>query len=234
MRVAILQVGGKAQRIASFTQGAVPKQLLPLYHGAVIDYALEACRIGACTPHIVVPEGDSRIAEYANARSLRTPVFSYSRGNQVQDTCRLDSLYGRLSAAYVMPDTVFKPPTAIRTLFDFLDTGADESPAALALFETDTPQKFGMCLLEQRRRVKAVVDKPDEWEHGSGVAWGLIAWREPVWGIIAEAAGNLDHHFSAVLNRVIKAYGPIPYFVLDAYMDIATEEDYRKALEDGW
>jgi len=66
------------------------------------------------------------------------------------------------------------------------------------------------------------------------MAWGLIVWKEPFWEAVQIATVDGCTTFSDVLNYAIKLFGSIPYVVLDGYVDIATAQDYRKVLENGW
>jgi len=230
MRVAFLQAGGKGTRIESFAKGLLPKQLLPCNKGAVIDYALEACLEAGCLPHIVLPRTDNSIADYVG-RSGYTAVFSHSIGSQVDDTLMYGLLYEQCTVGYVMPDTMFEPPDILDRMMSSLEEKG--GVAVIAVFETDEPQKFGMCKLKAQT-VEQIVDKPEEWPQGSGMAWGLIVWKEPFWEAVQIATVDGCTTFSDVLNYAIKLFGSIPYVVLDGYVDIATAQDYRKVLENGW
>ena len=229
MKVAILQAGGKGARIESLAKGLLPKQLLPCNKGAIIDYALEACDLAKCLPHIVLPPNDFKIAEYIGNR--QQTVFSISKGTQLEDTLAFKFLYKEWRTIYIMPDTMFKPLKIVDLMMQNLLSGY--TPAIVALFETDEPQKFGMCKLAGQS-VTEVVDKPEEWSQGSGVAWGLIAWNKPFWEAIDLAVYDSQKTFSDVLNYAIRLLGPIPYVMLHEYVDIATPDDYRKALESSW
>ena len=230
MRVALLQAGGKGTRIESLAKGLLPKQLLPCNKGAVIDYALEACELASCLPHIVLPPNDNRIATYI-CESNKKALFSYSTGTQLEDTLAWRPLYGEWRTIYIMPDTMFKPLKVVDLMMVKLLT--TYTPAVVAVFETAEPHKFGMCVLEGQK-ITSVVDKPQEWPQGSGVAWGLIAWNKPFWDAIEIAVYDECKTFSEVLNSAIKLLGPIPYVMLDEYCDIATPQDYEKALREDW
>lgn len=225
MRVAMLQAGGKAKRIESLGGGLYPKHLLPTNDGAVIDYALRACRAAMCLPHIVVPRGDTRVMQYIVDEPA---IFSYSRGNQVADTAMFGDIYRDCVMGYVMPDTMFAPLEILHRLMGMVV--ALKAPVVVALFRTSAFRKGGMCNIDKNRRlVIKVKDQPETWA-GDLVAWGIIVWTTRFWDAI-NAGGD---HFSDVLNTALEMFGPIPYIMLDSYIDIATVEDYQEALREGW
>lgn len=223
MRVAMLQAGGKAKRMKSLGGGLYPKHLLPTNNGVVIDYALRACRWATCLPHIVVPRGDTRVMRHVQD----TPaLFSYSQGNQVADTSIYGDIYRDCVMGYVMPDTMFAPLGILNELMQMVV--ALKMPVAVALFRTSAFRKGGMCNID-RGLVTEIEDQPETWA-GDLVSWGAIAWTERFWDAI-DAGGD---HFSDVLNTALEMFGPIPYLMLDRYVDIATAEDYQRALSEGW
>ena len=226
MRVAILPAAGKAERMG----GTLPKQLLQLSSGQrVIDYALSAAALADCWLHIIVPSGDEEIARYVKRGS-----FSYAvdDGNKpLADIAALRSVYEGAEILYVMPDTLFRPLDIGVKLLERLTPQTD---VTLACFETDTPERFGMCGVWDGR-ICEIRDKPKQWdgEYFGNLAWGLVAWEGPAfWGAIEYAVE------SRTLSEALRFYLPqvstITHYKLGHYQDIGTPEDYERALEEGW
>jgi len=233
MRVAILPAGGPAIRMANYYP--VPKQLLPLNHGVVIDYALEVTRYCGAWPHLIVPTGDERIARYVDSKNPHTS-FSYSLSGPVAgllaDIYSLREVFGDAQTLYVMTDMVIDPLNIGEAMLMKLDF-----PLVVGVYITSTPQKLGMCVLGDRKeseplpRIIRVEDKPTEWDL-LPAAWGLLAWRDEFWDCLAQEveADNMTE----VIARAIELFGPLPIAWLNECIDIGSPEDYERARREGW
>lgn len=233
MRVAILPAAGISLRMA--THEGVPKQLLPLNDGLVIDYALDAAKACGAWPHITMPYNDERIARYVATRT-KNCSFSYGSPDLLKTIASLRSVYGTAQILYIMTDTIFKPIDIGNSMLLKLDF-----PVVVGVFRTMTPHKLGMCRLDRPSSgplwvdnkdnyVVAVEDKPSSWQEPP-IAWGLIAWRNGFWDCLLRAEAK---HMTAVLAKAIESFGPLPAVWLDDYIDIGTPDDYARARDEGW
>ena len=228
MRIAILPAGGEGNRMAAYRP--MPKQLLPLNGGWVIDYALEAARHCGAWPHIIVPSDNQKIARYVEGK-MGFCSFSYATSNLLASIYQLRPIFSKAQILYIMPDTVFEPLGAAGEMLAKLDF-----PVVVGIFRTVTPQKLGMCVLSARdtygeRYIVAVEDKPIHWLNEEPFAWGLLAWREPFWDCLAQVRAD---NMTAVLAKAIETFGPLPTVWLNQYIDIGDPEDYERALSGGW
>lgn len=221
MRVAILPAGGKQER----TQGLLKSKHLLNLNGQhkVIDYALTMAVAAKANTHIITH--DSEIARYAEAFE---PFISMPWPNQIDSVGSLKWAYEDAACIFVMPDTCFGP----RLIGEVLLDAVEDCGVAVALFKTDEFKRFGMCEVTSEGNLHLVEDKPGE-APDTDLAWGLIAWRSPLfWECIQGCGGN---NMSDVLNDYIKHGTMKPKtFMLRSYRDIASVRDYEKALEEGW
>ena len=176
---------------------------------------------------MIVPTSDERIARYVHSKCGITR-FSYALPNLLASVYSLKPFYEEAQVFYVMPDTIFKP----------LDAGVQmlmklEVPLVVGLVETSTPQKLGMFILSgpwsaPGSRIIAVRDKPTSWNRAP-LAWALLAWRTPFWAVLERVKAE---HMTAVIEEAIGQFGPLPFTILDDYIDIGTDEDYERALRE--
>jgi glucose-1-phosphate thymidylyltransferase len=76
------------------------------------------------------------------------------------------------TVCFGMADTIIAPKDAFRQVLDRSQPGDD---VALGLFETRTPEKFGMVQLDAANRVACIVDKPAQTE--LKLMWGFLVWK---------------------------------------------------------
>jgi glucose-1-phosphate thymidylyltransferase len=126
-----------------------------------------------------------------------------------------------------MPDTIFTPPDAfLRLLEHHRQTCAD---VCLGLFETDTPELFGMTRVDENGFLTAFVDKP---QHTDLIyMWGIGCWGITFARLLGEASSKnstlgepvLSDLFALALQRGLKVTGLA--FPESRYLDIGTPAD---------
>jgi len=115
---------------------------------------------------------------------------------------------------YAMPDTIFPRDAFRRPLLAEFNMG---------LFRTEKSERFGMV-----NGAGIITDKK---EGKSGLAWGLLAWSGQVQSYWRREDSNIQTHTQA-FNMATAHYG-FDMFELEFYADMASWEDYQKAVANG-
>lgn len=126
-----------------------------------------------------------------------------------------------------MPDTIFTPPDAFLKLLEHRrQTYAD---VCLGLFETDTPELFGMTRMDENGLLTTFVDKPQRTDMIH--MWGLGCWGIAFAQLLGEASSEhstqgepvLSDCFALALQRGLRVAGLA--FPEGSYLDIGTPAD---------
>jgi glucose-1-phosphate thymidylyltransferase len=121
-----------------------------------------------------------------------------------------------------MADTVMQPTDVFASAYSSLRPG---EAAALALFETHRPEKFGMVRYTPNYLVEEIVDKPQTTD--LSYMWGCIVWQPVFTEHLHEcvAAGLTD--FAQVLNSAIAQGMSIRAVPTEggAYLDLGTYDE---------
>lgn len=115
----------------------------------------------------------------------------------------LDSAYHLIRGKTVffgMADTIMMPKDIFKTVYSI---AKPEDDVILALFPTDTPQKFGMVKYDARSRVEEIIDKPKQTTLTE--MWGAIIWRRNFSEYLHECVrGRNVRDFAMILNSAIQ------------------------------
>ncbi len=134
-----------------------------------------------------------------------------------------------------MPDTIFKPRDAFKTLLDRLDeTNAD---LILGLFPTNQPSRFGMVQTDDQDYVHVCIDKPSKTD--LNYMWGIACWNYHFSSYLnnemTSIQGNpekeivLGDYFQKAVDDGLKIIGH--KFEKGEYIDVGTHEDIQKAIQ---
>lgn len=194
--IGVLPAAGHGRRLGSLRY---PKELLPIAYEhdgaegvrarAVAEYAIEAIRRAEVTQLLlIVAPWKLDILGYVGDGGQ----FGVDAGYLYQEEARglphaLDLAWrwcaGR-HTVFAMPDTIFEPRDALRSLRALYLT--ERADLALAVFPTSEPRRLGPVLV-QGRRVRQVLDKP-------AVSPVANTWGTAIWG---PAFAELLHTFAA-------------------------------------
>ena len=143
-------------------------------------------------------------------------------------------LLGERTVLFGMPDTIIEPADALRELRAERFAEAD---LVLALFRTETPQKFGMVDFApggdaRPGAVRAIVDKPErtelEW------MWGAILWRPRFTAFLDRClAAGAPTDFAGILNAALEAGLDLRAVPIEGgrYTDVGTWEEIARLDE---
>lgn len=131
-----------------------------------------------------------------------------------------------------MPDTIITPSAVFAELVaDHQRQGAD---LTLAVFRTDTPQKFGMVDINESGEVIHNVDKPEHTD--LEYMWGACCWSSKLTQILQTFTQNVLSEKEAVLSNVfeyaIRQKLKVRAFKYpdSEYCDIGTVDELNKAI----
>lgn len=132
-----------------------------------------------------------------------------------------------------MPDTIIEPKNVFQRLNAFhQETSAD---LTLGLFETSTPQKFGMVELDSEKNVVSTIDKPATTDLTS--MWGCACWSRKFGDLLNEFVTGKEFQNEVVLgdvfNEAISRNFNIKGLEVDGgqYIDIGTSDELDSALK---
>lgn len=253
--VGIVPAAGKGQRLAPYP---LPKELFPIGYQiveinglpqkrpkVVSQYLIEALvAAGLSRLFLVIGPGKLGIVEYfRNGESYGVPIAYIFQPEAKGMPYAIDLvtpwLKGDETILMGMPDTIFEPRDAFRRLLNaHQDWKAD---LTLGLFQTDSPQKFGMIGLDADYNVIEHVDKPAttrlRW------LWGIACWGPRFTALMHHVLVTQGSDIAARKGREV-VLGDIIDVALDVglrvkglpfedgfYIDIGTYEDLRQAVK---
>ncbi|MAT97140.1 MAG: hypothetical protein CL608_08360 [Anaerolineaceae bacterium] len=188
---------------------------------------------------IVIGQDKWDIVRYlGNGERFGLPIAYFYQEQLLGMPFALDLAYAWVKDATIlfsMPDTLITPLNSIAGLAKHHET--NEADVTLGLFQTSTPQKFGMVELDASGAIVGFVDKPAKTD--LKLMWGCAAWspkftqfmhdyleessipdREVVLSDLFLAALKAGHHFE-------------PYQLTNGhYHDIGTPESFQSAVYD--
>jgi dTDP-glucose pyrophosphorylase len=231
----IIPAAGLGSRIQPL---AFSKELLPIGSRldgtierprAVSEYLVERMRIaGADKIAMVIAPGKSDIIEYYGGRIGETQICYV-----VQDNARglCDAIFRPLplvaddeQVLVGLPDTVWFPETAFRTLGD--------SPLSFLLFPVENPELFDAVVQDDRGRVREVQVKTKGAR--SNWIWGAFSLRGSVLRELHElwcARDRRDEYFGSLVNAWIERGGEAHGVRAgESYVDVGTLNGYREAV----
>lgn len=186
-RIGVIPAAGKGSRLAPYPG---PKELFPIgWQPYAVDgevhrrpkvvsqYVVEAmARAGAAAIYMVVGDRKFDIVRYYGAGTRFGTRIAYLFQEEPEGMVHaIDLAYpwmGQATVLFGMPDTVFHPPDALKTLAEV--HASRRADLTLGLFTTTRPWKFGMVDVDRTGRVRAHVDKP---AHTLlRLMWGLAVW----------------------------------------------------------
>ncbi|WP_420629796.1 nucleotidyltransferase family protein [Candidatus Leptofilum sp.] len=149
----------------------------------------------------------------------------------------LDLTYSWIKEATIlfsMPDTLITPIDAMTKLVEHHET--TKADVTLGLFETDTPKKFGMVELNDKREIIGFVDKPEKTD--LSLMWGCAAWSPVFTRFMHQYLKDinlpgkeivLSDLFLAALDKGLTFE---PLLVEGQYHDIGTPDSFQAAVYD--
>lgn len=184
--VGLLPAAGRGARLAPFRY---PKELLPIAYDngvgvhegvrprAIAEFALDAIRrsnVRKCL--VVIAPWKLDILNYlGDGKQLGMDIAYVCQEDAQGLACAVDLVYPWIvdrHVAFAMPDTVFWPFDAIATLQEAY--ARLECDLALAVFNTDEPERLGPVVIGAEHRVERVLDKPSHPPvHNT---WGAAMW----------------------------------------------------------
>ena len=182
--IGILPAAGTASRLRPFRY---PKELLPIVFAPdpprglrpvlAIEYALRAmgaAEIERCL--VVIADWKTEVVRLlGDGQELGMRLAYLHRDVPRGLADAVDAGYpwfGDHSVCLALPDTIFRPLSALKALKDELTaTGAD---VVLGVFPTHQPQQLGPVRADEDGRVLAVFEKPPQTDLRN--TWGIAAW----------------------------------------------------------
>jgi hypothetical protein len=200
VNLGILPAAGNATRF-----GGIYKELLPIGEKCILERAVETL---AMCDEILLVTNQEKIGE--QARVLGPAVrYAIQEGDNGMWSAIEESFYIQAECYYfMMPDCV---------VGDFWRPMRDNYKFTMGIFETNTPERFGV--IQDGR----IIDKDPSLEKPA-TAWGVLSWRREVvdfW----ESAEVTD--YTEAFNQAMEAFG-YDTFLLEYYYDMASFEDYER------
>lgn len=198
-RLGIIPAAGKAERF-----GGYPKELLLGPDGQAL--LLRTYKTMKSCDAVVVITRPDRVAMHMEI--LPDAIFLQQRGFDLWGAVKTALKLWAVDYVMAMPDTFYP---------DSVFERPSEDNLILGLFETDTPERFGVYSDHQ------IQDKDETLKGTTQKAWGVLMWNDD----IAEVWRN-NHYssFDKALNKILK-YGRHSTFNMDYYFDTATFSDYK-------
>ncbi len=138
---------------------------------------------------------------------------------------------------FSMPDTLITPLNTMARLVEYHE--AKRADITLGLFQTNTPQKFGMVELDDAGTIVGFIDKPTQTK--LRLMWGCATWSPKFTQFIhdyLEVISITHTHKEIVLSDLFSAaleagYHFEPFQITDGhYHDIGTPESFQSAVYD--
>lgn len=218
--IGIIPAGGESTRM-----GGIPKMLLPIPGGTLIDaliQKMERCSLRATT---VLSQGiAAHLLNDYNVTSRHTETMSEAVLFVHEAT--FHSSFAGEDILFGMPDTYFDDDQAFVKLAAALDDGAD---VAVGLFHVRPSQrhKLGMCAFDpQTQQIIQVIDK----SHTTTLAWawGVLAWKPSFWQHLRAE----EPHVGYALPRAIDAGLDVRAVRMEGeYFDCGTPDEYFECIE---
>jgi len=247
--VGLIPSAGRGSRLAPLP---TPKELYPVgYQEIDIDgvmekrpkvisqYLVENLReSGVERIYIILGEGKSAIMEYYGNGSRFGVEIAYLYQEELNGMPHALALAAPWIAdstvLFGMPDTIMEPDNLFASLLSF-HTNRD-ADLTLGLFETETPQNFGMVRVDESDNVEFTIDKPVE--SNLDKMWGCACWSSRFTGLLAEYVGALrppakESVLGDVFNFAIDNGFHVAGFTPEKsqYIDIGTTAELDLALK---
>ena len=206
-KVGVIPAGGKAERF-----GGTMKDLLPVYGGRALIRRTYDILKRVCDD-VVVVSNQERIQSHVH--TLGSDVIYLKTDSSRQDI--FAGIYAAINHVpadryyFSMPDTVIPESS-----FD----NVPDCEFALGMFETDTPQRFGV--LHEGR----IINK-DQYLRPPCQAWGVLVWSANV----ADTWKVKPMTYTQAINQAMEQFG-YETFPLQYYRDISNKDDYFQLLAD--
>jgi glucose-1-phosphate thymidylyltransferase len=247
--VALIPAAGKGSRLAPFP---CPKELFPVGYQdikvngeyqkrpkVVSQYLIEnLVEAGTDKIFIILGDGKADIMSYYGDGTRFGVDIAYLFQEQ------LDGMPGALALAspwvddatvlFGMPDTIIEPKNVFQKLL--MRHRQSSADLTLGLFQTDTPEKFGVVELDSNEAVVCTIDKPENTE--LTLMWGCACWSPKFTQLLSEYVSSVSYDgkeaiLGDVFNLAIKE-GLIVQsctFLDGQYMDIGTADELDLALK---
>jgi glucose-1-phosphate thymidylyltransferase len=209
--IGLIPAAGKGLRLGL----PYPKELYPIINNnkykPVAQFILENLTI-ANVNHIcfVINETKHQLLGYFGNGKKFNCNFSYVVQENTDDQLSkspglaqaIDSAYHLIrndTVFFGMPDTIIFPKNAFEILRNKFNEDTD---ILLGLFNTSTPEKFGMVDIDDNQNVTQIIDKPKKTT--LKMMWGCIVWSPKFTDLIHKSINNSEYDFANILNLAIK------------------------------
>ena len=210
--IGLIPAAGKGLRLGL----PYPKELYPIIQDNrykpvsqfIVDQLVEA---GVHHIVFIINESKHQLMGYFRSEAQYNCTFSYvyqdpwaSMSSTSPGLAQaIDSSYHLIKGRTVffgMPDTIISPSNVFAISYPRIK---DDFDFALCLFQTTTPEKFGMVELDENDRVTRIFDKPNQTL--LKYMWGAILWNGKFTEFIHEMIHlNGMSDFAEIMNRAIK------------------------------
>lgn len=244
-----MPAAGKGSRLAPFP---APKELFPVGYQdfpvngtiqrrpkVVSQYLIENIRNAGVEKFIIIlGEGKSDIMRYySNGKRFGLDI-AYLYQDELKGMPHAlsfaENWIENATVVFGMPDTIIEPYDYFKKLLTYHEN--ESADLSIGLFETNTPQKFGMVAMDENSNVVFTIDKPKETELTT--MWGCACWSEKFTILLREFVQANQHNpkeivlgdaFNLAIEKGLKVKG----FKLDGaqYIDIGTSDELDIALK---
>jgi len=193
--------------------GGVLKEMLPISDGVtLIKRTLTALHNGGCDTCLIVTNRD-KLPAHAQHLKDWAAIYSIQRGRKNIWSAVAESLpiHGKVNL-FAMPDTYY-PADAFTNIL--------EGDFALGVFETSTPERFGVL------KDGKIVDK-QVLPAGKYQAWGVLGWSDSVaryWISCFDEINSFDQAISMAMDKFGYTVKTMEY-----YRDLAGWSDYHEFM----
>ena len=212
--IGLLPAAGKATRI-----GGIPKWLLPVPEGTLLDVHCQRMRLAGVS-HVLVAAGEHNrdlMLQHVPANAI---VYEGRSRTMAEDVLLARPYIGDNEVLFGMPDTYFGDADTYKYLTYFIPQ--EDVRIALWPIQDDQRGKLGQCHVDEGTGlVDHVVDKDPtctyEW------AWGAIAWKPSFWQYIKPDMPHIGYALQPAIGAGLRITAVIPD---GEYTDCGTPEAY--------
>ena len=211
--IGLLPAAGKATRI-----GGIPKWLLPVPEGTLLDVHCQRMRLAGVS-HVLVAAGEHNrdlLLQHVPANAI---VYEGNSCTMAEDVLLARPYIGDNDVLFGMPDTYHIDGN----MYKYLSYMSPQEDVSVALWNINDDQrgKLGQVAVDNHGMVIDVVDKsltcPYPW------AWGAMSWKPSFWEFIKPDMPHIGY----ALLQAIRA-GLVVKSMLNSgeYTDCGTPEAY--------
>ena len=220
---AVIQAGGRGTRLAPYST-VLPKALMPVGDGAVIDHLLEQfSRAGVETVFVTVSRFGPLIRSYCGDGSRWNLQIEYVEEDAPLGTIGpLNALRGRLGSSFFVTNSDVFTDVNLKDMLEFHLSKL--APITVAVTNQEVQIAYGTLRYDDSGRMTSFHEKPVE---QFAVSMGIYCMEPSVFDFIPEGK---PFGFDELMATMLREGAPVNAFAhTGRWVDIGRIEDLRKA-----